>query len=103
MRTSQDVFGNVISVYTQDEAISDGVLISVGTCGHNRVVFTSNLFNDGYEDSDARMRLIAKGLKMLNEHNPDDTDFMRLRVIEEGRIWVIHDGNGLTFMKPEDY
>lgn len=103
MEKSQDVFGKVISVYTQEEAIEDGVLVPVGRCGHYSVIFTSNLFHDGYEDKEARITLIERGVKMLNDPDPEDTSDMRLRVIERDKIWVILDGNGITFMQPSDY
>ena len=96
-------FGEVISVYTQDQAIEDGVLVHTGYCGKERVVFTNNLFHEGYEDLDKRTALIKKGLEMLKKDDPEDTSYMRLRVIEKGKIWVIWNGDGFTFMKPEDY
>jgi hypothetical protein len=47
--------------------------------------------------------LVERGIKLLKEPDPEDTDYMKLRVIEKDFIWVILDGNGLTFMRPEDY
>jgi len=102
---SEDLMDNVISTYTQDQAIEDGILVEVGklTSGQ-RVVFTSNLFESGgYIDLEKRLNLIERGLSMLRKSDPEDTDYMRLRVIEKSRIWVIADGNGLTFMRPKDY
>ena len=103
MEKSDDMFGNVISSYTQEEAVSDGVLVPVGRCGQTKVVFTANLFHDGYKVKEARVNLIERGLKMLNEPDAEDSDYMKLRVIDKGKIWVILDGNGITFMKPSDY
>lgn len=93
----------IISVYTQEQAIEDGILIPVGFCGKQKVIFTSNLFADGYEDADKRVALVRKGLEMLRGDDPEDTKYMRLRVIEKDRIWVIWNAEGFTFMKPEDY
>jgi len=98
-------FDNVISTYTQDQAIEDGILIKVGvlTSGQ-KVVFTTNLFESGgYDDPVKRIQLIERGIHCLRQPDPEDTDHMKLRVIEKDRIWVVADGNGLTFMRPEDY
>lgn len=98
------IFGEVISTYTQDEAIEDGVLVHVGEIGKQRVVFTRVLFDQGYEDEAKRKALIEKGLELLCQQDPEDSPDMRLRVIEEGKIWVIWNvGEGFTFLRPEDY
>lgn len=86
-------------VYTRQQAIADGILISIS----ERLVFTANLFKDSYEDAERRNNLIAKGLRMLAVPDAEDSPAMKLRVIEEGRIWVIQDGDGICFLKPEDY
>jgi len=98
-------FDNVISTYTQDQAIEDGILVQVGklTTGQS-VIFTHNLFESGgYEDPEKRIQLINRGIALLKQLDLEDTDTMKLRVIEKNSIWVIADGNGLTFMRPEDY
>ena len=101
-------FGDVIYSYTQDEAVKDGALDVVGKLtgtGGKLIVFTRGLMEmDEYEKSqEARTMLIEKGLNLLKIPNKEDTNYMMLRVIEKGKIWVIADGNGLTFMRPEDY
>jgi len=96
---------NVISSYSQTQAIEDGILVIVGrlTTGQ-RVVFTHNLFESGgYEDPMKRIQLINNGISLLKQLDIEDTDTLKLRVIEKNRIWVIADGNGLTFLRPEDY
>lgn len=93
----------IISVYTQEQALEDGILVKVGMIGKLPVIFTSNLFAEGYEDKEKRMSLIKQGLEMLNKHDDEDTEYMKLRVIEKDRIWVILNAEGFTFMKPEDY
>jgi len=101
--SKDDIFGEVISVYTQEQAIEDGVLVHTGDCGKQKVLFTSNLFYDGYEDLEKRTALVKRGLEMLAKDDPEDTSYMRLRVIEKDKIWVIWNAEGITFMKPEDY
>lgn len=99
------VFGEVISAYTQDQAIEDGVLVLTGHVGSERVVFTRNLFSQGFEEDETkRKELVEKGLAMLRLPDPKDSVFMRLRVIEGGKIWVIwNQGEGFVFLCPEDY
>ena len=98
------VFGEVISSYSQDQAIEDGVLVFVGYAGRERVVFTRTLFDEGYEDEMLRKTLVKRGLSLLREDDPEDSPTMRLRVIESDKLWVIwNSGEGVTFLKPEDY
>ena len=95
---------NVIFAYTQAQAIDDGVLVHVGWCGGMKVIFTSNLFAEGYEDAEKRRALVMKGVEMLKKPDPEDSQYMKLRVIEKDKIWVIwNTGEGITFLKPEDY
>ena len=103
MDTNNNDEPEVIYTYSREQAIEDGVLVSVGSVGNQSVVFTTNLFKDGYEDKDKRIALVNRGLDMLKQPDPEDTPYMHLRVIEKDKIWVIWNGEGFTFMKPEDY
>ncbi|MCJ7816609.1 MAG: hypothetical protein MUP55_02015 [Candidatus Aenigmarchaeota archaeon] len=99
-----DFFGPVISKYTARDAVEDGIFVEVGSVGEEPVYFTNNLFESGgYEDRDKRINLVNKGLDLLKKNDSEDTDYMRLRVIEKGEIWVVYNGEGITFMKPDDY
>ena len=94
----------VIFSYTQAQAIEDGVLIVVGYCGKEKVVFTRSLFYAGYEDVQRRRELVMKGLELLKVADAEDSEYMKLRVIEKDKLWVIWSaGEGFVFMKPEDY
>lgn len=93
----------IISTYTLQEAIAGGVLIKVGMSGNYPVIFTSNLFYDGFRDKEERIKIVNKGLAALKMPDPEDTPDMKLRVLEHNKIWVIADGQAITFMKPEDY
>jgi len=93
----------IISKYTAEDAVHDGVFLHVGNVSQEKVYITSNLFSEGYEDDNRRIELVNKGLEMLRKPDPEDTDYMWLRVIEKDRIWVVRNGEGYTFMKPEDY
>ena len=93
----------VISKYTAEDAVRDGLFVPVGRVGKEKVYFTSNLFGEGYEEENRRMELVNLGLEMLRKPDREDTPYMWLRVIEKGKIWVVRNGEGYTFMKPEDY
>ena len=104
MPSSNGGRSEVIFAYTQAQAIEDGVLIVAGYCGKEKVVFTRTLFYDGYEDVQRRKELVARGLELLKTPDPEDSEFMKLRVIEKDKLWVIWSaGEGFVFMKPEDY
>lgn len=94
---------NVVFRYTRKQAVEDGILVCVGKFAGLDTVITMNLFNDGYEDEQKRLDLIKKGLALLAVPDPEDTDYMKIRVIEPGQLWVVLDGDGLCYMKPEDY
>ena len=101
---------DVISVYTREDAIQDGVLVRLDVRASGNpldVCFTANLWDDYKADELHRLRmtLIMTGLTRLSEDDPEDLLGVRkLRVIVEDRIWVIEDTDGaITFMRPEDY
>ena len=99
-----EFFGPVISKYTAKDAVEDGIFIEVGSVDKEPVYFTTNLFESGgYGDHDKRVGLVKRGLDMLKEYDPEDSDYMRLRLIEKDEIWVVYNGEGITFMRPEDY
>lgn len=93
----------VIYTYTREQAIEDGILVPVGFIGSQSVVITANLFKEGYEDEQKRKDLINRGLELLRQPDPEDTEDMKLRAIEKNKIWVIWNAEGFTYMKPEDY
>lgn len=128
-RYEDPVFGPVISEYTQEQAIEDGILFPAGWIidkkrkKKEKVIFTTNLLfsekctNPGLDDCKdekeyrqkmdevvkKRAEIVKRGIELLKRLDPEDTEYMQLRVIEKEKIWVIRDANGLTFMKPEDY
>jgi hypothetical protein len=93
----------VIHSYTTEQAVEDGVLVEVGCVGPHKVYFTRSLFDEGYEDLRRRADLVNQGLRLLLRPDHEDTSYMRLRVIEKDRIWVIAEPGKLTYLKPEDY
>ena len=93
----------IIYKYTSEDAVRDGVFVYVGDVGKQKVYFTSNLFAEGYEDLQKRTELVHRGLELLRKPDHEDTDYMHLRVVEKEKIWVVRTGEGITYMRPEDY
>lgn len=99
--TITEVYGEPISIYTTEQAINDGILVKTGELTNGLpVIFTSNLFADV---KDHYQKIIEQGLELLKQPNKEDDNYMKLRVIEKNRIWVVANSEGVTFMKPEDY
>ncbi len=94
----------VISAYSTEQAVEDGVLRLVGYVEKSGdfVYFTTNLLKD-YQDEAERRELVQRGLELLRQVSEEDTPCMKLRVIEKGEVWVIQEQGKLTFMKPRDY
>lgn len=91
----------VISKYTTEEAVEDGILVHTGYVNTIPIYFTTNLF-EWYEDKVVREGLVNRGLQLLSIPDKEDTHW-KLRVIEKNKIWIIWNSEGITFMKPEDY
>ena len=98
----------VIFSYTAKQAEEDGILVRLpeyaGSHGEP-VYITRGLFDEGgYEDGEKRKQMVETGFNLLKM--PDDEDKYsrrKLRVIEKDKIWVIEDGETVTFLRPIDY
>ncbi|MBI4231995.1 hypothetical protein HY605_02080, partial [Candidatus Peregrinibacteria bacterium] len=94
----------IIYAYTKEQAVEDGVLIPVGSINTQQILFTTGLYYDGFEGDELKIKeVVIKGLELLQKPDLEDTDYTKLRVIEKGKIWVVWNSDGYTFMKPEDY
>ncbi|MDA1191884.1 MAG: hypothetical protein O3A46_09415 [Candidatus Poribacteria bacterium] len=103
----EELFGEPIHVYTRRQAIEDGILKPVARTftvdGEPiTICFTANLFTD-FTDEERRVALISDGLIALAQHDEEDDAYRRLRVLRAETIWVIWDGDGITFLYPSDY
>ena len=100
---------DVISAYTLDQAIADGVLVEIfknrwqELSGGKPIVTTEHLFNDVS---------LAGLMEIWNEFVSWQKDVMptlkeedRLfhTKMNEKKVWVIEDGAAFTLMYPEDY
>ncbi|MDA2912533.1 hypothetical protein MYX77_00985 [Acidobacteriia bacterium AH_259_A11_L15] len=99
----ENLFGPVIYSYTTEQAVEDGILVHTGTVGPHKVYFARTLFDEGYEDLQKRVDLVNTGLELLRQPDPEDTPYMKLRVLRKDKIWVVAEPGKLTYMKPEDY
>lgn len=91
-----EFFGEVISFYSKEQAVEDGVLIDFGKFQSRGVVFTPNLI--GSLEKTELLTLLLKGLAMKFER-PD----LRVETINGKKVYVDWNGQDLTFMLPEDY
>ena len=100
----------IISTYTTEEAVEDGVLVPLGTVGRTPVYATRNCFDRaGLDNPLQRKGVVLEAVDVLNRPDPEDDGFRKLRVLHKGIaadydcLWVILDGQGITIMFPEDY
>lgn len=102
----EESFGEPIHVYTRQQAVQDGVLVPVGEAhlGEERisVCFTSALLEE-HPDVEECKTLIRQGFALLNTPDSEDDGYRKLRVVVADKVWVIHDGDGVTFLRPQDY
>mgnify|MGYP001032597119 CR=1 FL=1 len=48
--------------------------------------------------------MMQKGLEMLGQPDAEDSEFFKLRVVnEEPKVWCIEDGQAITLLLPEEY
>jgi len=78
-------------------------LVHTGNIGHHQVYFTRTLWDQGYDDLERRVELVNRGLDLLRKPDPEDTQYMKLRVIENDQLWVIAEPGKITYLTPHDY
>jgi type I site-specific restriction endonuclease len=107
---NDNLFGEVISTYTTEQAVGDGLLIELGSLGSTKVYATSHCFNKaGLDDPIQRKGVVAEAVEALQKPDSEDSDYMKLRVLHKGvaadydSLWAILDLQGLTIMLPADY
>ncbi len=94
----------IISVYTDEQAIEDGVLIPVGFGDITRI--TRTILDDfkGENAVEEFLAFINEVLRKSGEEarkNPDD--YFQSIELAGRKYFICHNGNGFTLMKPEDY
>jgi len=104
-----EVFGKVVSVYSLEQAIKDGVLVEVfknrwkELSGGKPIVATAHLFNQ---------ISLAGLLEIWNEYvnwrknimpTLPEEDQMFVTTMNGEKVWLIEDGAAFTLLYPEDY
>jgi len=104
-----EVFGKVVSVYSLEQAIKDGVLVEVfknrwkELSGGKPIVATAHLFN----------QISLAGLfEIWNEYvnwrknimpTLPEEDQMFVTTMNGEKVWLIEDGDAFTMLYSEDY
>ena len=104
-----EVFGTVISVYSLEQAIEDGVLVEVfknrwpELSGGKPIVATSHLFSQVS---------LAGLLEIWNEYvdwrknimpTLPEEDQLFATTMNSDKVWLLEDDQAFTMMYPEDY
>lgn len=88
----------VISVYTKDQAIDDGVLFQAGELGGRGIILTTHLIAE--LPKEALLQAVCLGLSTAQGFKgPDLAEFR----VGTQRLWVDDNGRDITLMLPEDY
>ncbi len=103
----ESCFPEPISVYTDSQAVEDGVLVPVtADGGTNRVTravfdeFTTSIGNKVLKFTDITALLAA--IRFMHRLTPDDG--WRTGIYQGKKLWLIpNEVGGLTLMFPEDY
>lgn len=89
---------DIISVYTRDDAVRDGIIFNAGRIANRDVDLTTNLIVK--LDKHELAKAIVKGLEIARHFRQPD---MKEIVVNGKRIWVDDNGSIITLMLPEDY
>ena len=103
----ESCFGEPISVYTNSQAVEDGILVPVtGEPGTNRVTravldqFTKSIGDKSLRITDITALMAA--IRFMHRLTPDNG--WRAGIYQGKKLWLIpNEVGGLTLMFPEDY
>jgi type I site-specific restriction endonuclease len=95
----------VISVYTDDQAVEDGVLIPVEFGEISRITNTvmSDFESNGKVDAEHFFSFMKKASAELEGQQKKRDDWFYSVVIEGRKYFLADNGEGFTLMRPEDY
>ena len=107
----EKVFGPVISEYSEQQAIDDGILTPICEIDGKRIVFTCGIMAtitkrdaSGIEKVDilAIKYIIRAGLLELRRVMGTDAEGIA-KLEHLGTIWAVEEPGKVTFMRPEEY
>ena len=91
-------YGDIISVYTKEQGIADGVLFEAGVIDNRNIVFTTNLI--AKFEKEALLVAAFKGLAAcLGMSRPD----LVIIYVDDDKLYADFNGQDITIMLPEDY
>lgn len=106
-KLDEDFDERYIYKYTASDAHREGLFVEVGKCSTLPVYFTKSLIDEYLRgkalDLEAVEQVMMKGFELVSGGEADDTEYLLLRVVERGKIWVALTKKGMIFMRPEDY
>jgi len=89
---------DIISIYTREDAINDGIIFNAGRIANREVDLTTNLI--AKLDKYKLARAIVEGLESARHLSKPD---MKEIEVNSKKIWVDDNGSVITLMLPEDY
>ncbi len=89
---------DIISVYTRDDAIEDGVIFKAGRIANRDVDLTANLI--ARLDKREIAKAIIEALEAARHFRQPD---MKEIEVNGKKVWVDDNGQVITLMLPEDY
>jgi hypothetical protein len=97
----------VISTYTQGQAIEDGILVKICDIRWNGelkpYVATAHIYDDiGYDGAMDVWYEFVNWRNRIMLSLPEEEQMFSM-IFDDRKIWVIEDGAGFTLMYPEDY
>lgn len=95
----------VISVYTDEQAVEDGVLIPVLFGEISRITNTvmSDFEINGKVNAEHFFSFMKKASAELEEQQKKRDDWFYSVTIEGSKYFLVDNGSGFTLMKPQDY
>ncbi len=95
----------VISVYTDEQAVEDGVLIPVLFGEISRITNTviSDFEINGKVNADKFFKFMNTSKRELEARRKEKDDWLYSATIEDRKYFLVDNGSGFTLMKPQDY
>jgi len=94
----------IISTYTQNQAIDDGYLYKVADLSNGKTFVITVGIKQLLDDKEV-MEVYKEfwDWKINVEHTLAEADRMFVTHKKEEKLWMVEDGNGYTLMLPEEY
>ena len=94
---------NIISRYTRQQAVDDGILTEVLQWAGKPVMATAHIANDLTKNQMLDVWRTFQFWKVQEEQLLPEEDRLFYTPVNGKKVWVIEDTEGYTIMYPEDY